>query len=39
MSTYDFLETLDGPTRDELEAIEAEASELVSVWYEFGDES
>lgn len=39
MTTYDYLKTLDGPTAEDLAAIEAEADELTSVWYEFGDES
>jgi hypothetical protein len=34
MTTYDWLETLEGPTAEELEAIEEEAARLSSV-YEF----
>lgn len=34
MTTYDYLETLDGPTAEEIAAIEHEAEQLSSV-YEF----
>jgi len=39
MTTYEYLLTLDGPTAEEIANIEAEADELTSVWYEFGNES
>ena len=37
--TYAWLKTLEGPTKDEVEALADYESELMADWYEFEDES